>query len=390
MKIKLIKSSFYHEAKTKKSLIEFIKKTKVLSLNDECRKFEKAFAKKQGRKYAVFVSSGSSANLVLVQALLNLKRLKRGDRVAVSALTWSTNMMPLIQLGLKPVAVDVSLKTLNPASKDLEKVSKKVKAFFTTNVLGFCDDLEKIEKLCVRKKIIFLEDNCESLGSRYKKRNLGNFSLASTFSFFVGHHLSTIEGGMICTDDEELYHMLVMVRAHGWDRQLTPEARERIRTKHDVEEFYGNYTFYCLAFNARPTEINGKIGNEQIKYWNDIVWRREKNFFAFQKAIEKNPDFIPLEVNHMDKVSNFAVPVVAKEPGVIEKYKKRFKEAGVEIRPVLAGNMTLQPFFSAHVPERHICPNAELIHTQGFYFPNNPELTDREVQYMVRLLQPHP
>lgn len=216
--IKLIKTTFHNETKTKSELNRFILKAKTLSMNSECKKYEKAFAKKQQRKYAVFVNSGSSANLALLQALLNLDLIRKNDRVGFSAVTWATNVMPIIQLGMEPVAIDCNLETLNIPPEKIEKNVGKIKALFLTNVLGLSDHIEKIKLICENNNIILIEDNCESLGSRTSKKLLGNFGLASTFSFFVGHHLSTIEGGMICTDSKRLYNMLVMIRAH--DLQL--------------------------------------------------------------------------------------------------------------------------------------------------------------------------
>src|SRR3989344_393798 len=211
--IKLAKSNFYNEGKTKKSLLKFINSARILSMNKECQKFEVNFAKKQKRKFAVFVNSGSSANLALVQSLMNLGWLKKGDPVGFSSLTWSTNVMPLIQFDLIPKALDCNLNTLNTSPDDVNLHKKEIKALFLTNVLGFCDDLEKIKNICKNHNIFLIEDNCESLGSQYFGKLLGNFGLASTFSFFVGHHLSTIEGGMICTDNEDLCYTLLMVRA---------------------------------------------------------------------------------------------------------------------------------------------------------------------------------
>lgn len=171
--IKLVKSTFYHEQDTKSELIKFIAKTLMLSIGNECRKFEKNFAKWQQRKYCIMVNSGSSANLALIQALLNLGKIKRGDNVGFSALTWSTNVMPIIQLGLKAIPVDIEIDTLNVSSKKLLEVIRKypLKVFFLTNLLGFCDDIEKIKEVCDRKKIILIEDNCESLGTIYKGKN---------------------------------------------------------------------------------------------------------------------------------------------------------------------------------------------------------------------------
>ena len=210
--IKLIKSSFYHETETKQALAEFILNSEILSMNEQCRKFEKAFAAKQERKHAVYVGNGSVANTLLIQALLNAGTLKVGDKVGFSALTWPTNVMPLIQLGLVPVAIDCELATLNVSPARLSEYIDDLSGLFITNVLGFCDDLPGVRQLCDEKGVVLIEDNCESLGSRVGGKLLGNFGVASTFSFFVGHHLSTIEGGMICTDDDELFEKMVMSR----------------------------------------------------------------------------------------------------------------------------------------------------------------------------------
>jgi CDP-4-dehydro-6-deoxyglucose reductase, E1 len=384
--IKLMKSSFYQEAKVKIDLIDFIAKAEIFSMGEQCALFEKKFAYKQGRKYGVFVANGSMANLLLIQALLNLGRLKQGDKVGVSSLTWSTNVMPIIQLGLVPVALDCNLDTLNVGPAELKKNIKDLKALFLTNALGFCDNIQELAQICREHDIIFLEDNCESLGSSVGGRLLGNFGMASTFSFFVGHHLSTIEGGMVCTDDEVLCDALVMSRAHGWDRNLSEEKQNILRNYHQVSQFYAKYTFYDLSFNARPSEINGFIGNKQIKYWDEIVSIRARNFHIFQQAILKNDDFIPLDVRHMDLVSNFAMPVICLNKEMADKYKNKFIRNSVEIRPVIAGDISRQPFYKKYAGSSAVCQNASLIHGQGFYFPNNPELTRQEMQSITALL----
>src|SRR5258708_1380840 len=234
--IKLIKSTFYNEKVTKKELLTFIKKAEMLSFGPECNKFEKIFAKWQGRKHCVFLNSGSSANLAIIQALLNIHKIKHDDYVGFSALTWSTNAMPLIQLGLRAIPIDVELNTLNVSSAKLKETLKKypLKMLFITNLLGFCDDIDEIKKICEENKIVLVEDNCESLGSVYKGKKLGNYGLASTFSFYVGHHMSTIEGGAVCTDSERFATMLRIVRAHGWDRNLSEHRQIKLRDKHKV------------------------------------------------------------------------------------------------------------------------------------------------------------
>jgi CDP-4-dehydro-6-deoxyglucose reductase, E1 len=384
--IKLIKSTFYHEPETKQALIDFIREQDFLSMGVECRKFEEAFAAKQKRKYAVYVANGSVANLLLIQSMLNLGYFKRGDKVGFSALTWPTNVMPLIQLGLEPVAIDCELDTLNVSPEKIEKYISELKGLFLTNVLGFCDDISRIKDLCDKHGVVFIEDNCESLGSQVGDTLLGNFGVASTFSFFVGHHMSTIEGGMVCTDDDNLRDYLVMGRAHGWDRNLSPETQDKLRKGADVDEFYAKYTFYDLASNFRPTEIGGFLGNTQIQYWDEIVNKRVGNFHRFQDAMRTNDDFYQYDLSHMKTVSNFSMPVICKTPELAASYRSKFETADVEVRPVIAGNMTKQPFYRKYVNDTEPRPNSDYVHANGFYFGNNPEMTDEEIDILCELL----
>lgn len=386
--IKLIKSTFYHEEKTKKALADFIMKSNVLSMGKECVAFEEKFSTKQERRYCVFTSSGSMANLVLLQALLNVGYLKKGDKIAVSSLTWATNVMPIIELGFECVVLDVEKENLNVSSAILKKsfVKNNFRAVFLTNALGYCADIDKIAEFCLANKIILLEDNCESLGSRVGAKKLGNFGLASTFSSFVGHHFSTIEGGVVCTDDKKLYEMLIMVRAHGWDRNLSAKSQKELRQKFGIDDFYAHYTFYDLAYNARPTEIQGFIGRIQLDYWDEIVSKRENNFKKFIRAASGNKDILQLNTSHMSTVSSFSMPVILKSKQLFEEYKNKFQLAEVEIRPIIAGNISKQPFFKKYAGREFDCHNADFIHKNGFYFGNNPEMTEDEVSFLCSLL----
>ena len=384
--IKLKKDTFYNDKETRKKLAEFITNTEQLSMGPYCKKFEEEFSKYQGRRYSVLFNSGSSANLALIQALLNIGLLKRGDNIGFSALTWSTNVMPLMQLGLNPVPIDVSLENLNVNSENLLGLTKKIKAFFITNLLGFCGDLDKIKKICAEKKIMLIEDNCESLGSELDGRKLGNFGLAGTMSFFVGHHLSTIEGGMVFTDDEELHNALLSVREHGWGRGLNKEKREFLKKKHEISDFYEKYTFYTLGYNLRPTEITGFLGCEQLRYIGEITSKREINFRRFLQAANKNMDFVKLNISHMNFISNFAYPLIFKDKDIFERYKKRFAEK-VEIRPIVSGSITEQPFFINLIGTKEKYPNAKKIHQFGFYFPNREDLTEEEINTIINLLK---
>lgn len=389
--IPLIKSTFYNEKKVKTALKRFISSAKVLSMGEKCLQFEKEFSNFQNRKETILVNSGSSANLAVIQALLNLGKIKKGDKVGFSAVTWATNVMPLIQLGLEPIPIDVELDTLNISSKNLQVVLKKhqLKLLFLTNLLGWCDDIDKISKICARDNCLLVEDNCESLGSVYKGKQLGNFGIASTCSFYVGHHLSTIEGGAVCTDDEELATMVRVVRAHGWDRNLKSEVQQGMRIKHNVNStFYSRYTFYDLGYNLRPTEICGFLGLEQLQFVNEIIGNREQNFHYLADKIYRNDEYLALRWQHMDRFSNFAFPIICK---TIEKRNSlvALAQDKVEIRPIVGGDMTEQPFFQKYVKnylDFHL-PNALLIHNQGFYFGNNPELTKKELLFLAQLFK---
>jgi CDP-6-deoxy-D-xylo-4-hexulose-3-dehydrase len=387
--IKLQKHSFYNENETKREICDFIMRSKFLSMGVECKKFEKGFSLKQNRKSSVFVNSGSSANLVLFQALLNLGRLNAGDIVAVSSLTWATNIMPLIQLGLLPFLVDCEVNSLNVSSKKFQEalfIQPNIKAFFITNTLGFCSDLADIEEICNNKNIMLFEDNCEALGSSAYGKLLGNFGIASTFSFFVGHHLSTIEGGMVCTDDMELSQQIIMCRAHGWDRNIDDNEQQKIRNRHKVDDFFEKYTFYDLGFNVRSTDINGFIGNLQLQYWDEIVDKRQKNFIAINNVIKANDNLISIECNNMDIVSSFAIPVIAKNKSILKRYTKLFIDAGVEIRPMVAGNMSKQPFYRKYISNPGVQKNADYVHNHSFYFGNNADLSTNEIEKLLSLV----
>ena len=387
--ISLIKSTFYKEKETKKSLLKFISKSQILSFNKECEKFEENFSIYQNRKHSIFVNSGSSANLALIQALLNLKRLNKGEKIGFSALTWSTNVMPLIQLGLKPIPIDIELDTLNVSSKNLVNVLKKnkIKALFLSNILGFCDDIDEIVRVCKKENIILLEDNCESLGTVYKRKKLGNFGLASTFSFYVGHHLSTIEGGMVCTDNEELADMLSLVRAHGWDRNLGFSKQRNLRDKFKINStFYSRYTFYDLGYNLRPTEINGFLGNNQLNYIDEIIKKRRDNFIQLAKVIYKNPNYYPIRFDHLDLVSNFAFPIICKTKKVRDELVKKC-DSKIEIRPIVGGDISSQPFFKKYISRKSNLRNVSLVHNTGLYFGNNPEITNKEISTLINFFK---
>ncbi len=386
MTVPLIRNTFIEEEKTKRDLADFILKTNIFSMGAKCAEFEKKFAEKQGRKEAILVNSGGSANLLVLQALKNLGKLKDGDKIGFSAVTWSTNVMPIIQLGMVPVAVDCEVETLNISFKKLlERLEETdIQALFLTNALGFAGDLDVIKKECDERGIIVLEDNCESLGTELHAGKTGNFSTASTFSFFVAHHMSTVEGGMICTDDIELAEMLRIARANGWDRNLSADRQTFLREKHEIpSNHYAKYAFYDLGFNVRPTEITGFIGLCQLNYLDSTVDARAKNFLIIEKAIKNNPDFIPVEHENIKQLSPFSIPFICKSTELLNYYIEKFTNANIEIRPMIAGNIQRQVFYKKYVQKMYDLPNSNFLHENSFYCGNFPEMTEEDIKVII-------
>ena len=234
--------------------------SKRITMASHTRNFEAAFAKKLGVKYALMVNSGSSANLLATFAAGNpLKKnhLKRGDEVLIPALCWSTSIWPLVQFGLKPIFVDIDIKTLNIDIEDLKKkITKKTKAIMLINVLGISSDLFKIKRIADKKKIVIIEDNCESLGSRLKGKYLGTFGDYGSYSFYYSHQITAGEGGMIVCNDKQNYEIIHSLRSHGWDRGLMSNKN--------------NFNFINSGFNLRPLEISAAIGFNQFKKLNQF------------------------------------------------------------------------------------------------------------------------
>lgn len=388
--IPLMKNAFLNEWETRQKLAEFITRAPRLSMGEECFAFEKEFAAFQGCNDAVLVNSGGSANLAILQALKNLGKLEDGDNIGFSALTWSTNVMPIIQTGMAPVPIDCDHTTLNVMSSQLEKRLRTttLNALFLTNVLGFAGDLDNIRKTCDERNIILIEDNCEALGSELPEEKCGNFGIMASFSFFVAHHMSTIEGGMIATKSEELGEMLRIVRANGWDRNLTASQQKKYREKYNIHsEFAAKYTFYDLGFNIRPTEITGFIGRNQLQFLESNIKLRERNHSILESVVKENPDLLSIHHDNLKVHSSFAFPVLCKDTETREYYLSQLSGAGVEVRPMIAGNIQNQPFYKKYVAKMYDLPGTDKIDQCGFYFGNYPELTETDIQTLSSCLQ---
>ena len=389
-KIPLMRNAFIEEKKIKKELANFVLNCDRFSMGNEVRKFEENFASFTNSKYAVMVNSGGSANLLMLQVLKNQGKINTGDNIAYTSLTWSTNIFPIIQLGFNPIPIDVDVNTLNCSLKSIENTIKNhdIKCLFLTNVLGFASDLIKVKKLCYDNNVTLIEDNCESLGSRFKDNSLtGRHGVMSSHSFFIAHHMSTIEGGMIITDDFDIYESLKMSRANGWDRDLSKKTQDVLRKKHEINsDFYAKYTFYDLGYNVRPTEISGFLGNQQIQYLNKTIELRSSNSIILNKKIETLDYILPLKADYMSLISNFAHVFIFNDKDAMKKVYQNFVKNRIEIRPIIAGNMVNQPFYSKYNLEKIDLPGAQFIHKNGFYCGNYPEMNEDDLKLINKSL----
>jgi len=320
-----------------------------LTMSKKTRDFEKEFANKLGKKYALMVNSGSSANLLAAFASCNplrKNRFKPGDEVLIPALCWSTSLWPLVQSGLKPVFVDVNKDTLNVNSDLLiKKINNKTKVIMLVHVLGNSTNVEKITKIARKKKIILIEDTCESLGAKFKNKYLGTFGDFGTYSFYYSHQITSGEGGMIVCDNQDDYDLLCSMRSHGWSRNL--KSQKKIEKKYPKVD--PKFTFINLGFNLRPTDITASIGHNQFKRLNKFIKIRKANGVKIKNALEKakkwNNQFSFLKINTNVTSSLFGFSIFISKKFL--KKKKKFIELldreGVETRPIISGNFLNQP-----------------------------------------------
>jgi CDP-6-deoxy-D-xylo-4-hexulose-3-dehydrase len=347
----------------------------MFTMGANVAEFERRFAGYLGSRYGVMVNSGSSANLLMVAALLYTGnrelKLKAGDEVLVPAVSWSTTYYPLHQYGLKIKFVDIDLDTLNFDLDRLESmVSDRTRLILAVNLLGNPNDFDRITRIIGRRQIVLIEDNCESLGAMFNGRKTGTFGVMGSFSTFFSHHISTMEGGLVVTDDEELYHVLLSLRAHGWTRNL-PKHNHVTGQKSD-DPFEESFRFVLPGYNVRPLELEGAIGVEQLKKLPGFIERRRSNGRIFQQAMSGHPDI--LIQKEIGESSWFGFSLVIR-PG--SKLKRggllaRLNELGFECRPIVAGN------FSKNEVVKHLdtetpfeLKNADHIDACGLFIGNH-------------------
>ena len=362
-------------------LVDWLKTYPRLTKGPVTLEFEEKFSKWLGRKYSVFCNSGSSANLLMLSALQQGGYLKN-NKVVVPSVAWATDLAPVIQLGLDPTLCDSNFNDLSVDLYHLEQIFKEQSpsVLMFVSVLGLVPDMDKVVELCNKYDVILLEDTCESMGCEYRGRKLGTFGSMSSFSTFFGHHISTIEGGLISTDDKKLYELLVSIRSHGWDRDLSTETQNKLQKDWGVSEFNSLYTFYYSGFNLRSTDLQAYIGLTQIDKLKDWGERREYNYNLYQELIENN--YWKPKTQEHSFTSNFAYPVIHPERDTIVE-KLRANE--VEVRPMICGSMGTQPFYAKEYGVLKL-PNVTDIDEFGFYVPNHPKLTIEQIKFISNII----
>lgn len=371
--------------------IERVIKSNNFSMGEKVAEYERIFASYIGSKYALMVNSGSSANLLMIASLFFTKdenrRLKRGDEVIVPAVSWSTTFFPLQQYGLKVVFVDIDRETLNMDLSQLEAaISDKTKLIFAVNLLGNCNDFKSIKSIIDGKNITLLEDNCESLGATYDGQMGGTFGLMGSYSSYFSHHITTMEGGCVTTDDEELYHILLTIRAHGWTRNL-PKKNMVTGTKSD-NSFEESFKFVLPGYNVRPLEMNGAIGIEQIKKLPDFIKVRRMNADHFKKSFMEHP-FMDIQ-NEIGESSWFGFALIIKDGSNItrEEVVNLLNKSNIESRPIVTGNFLknseVLEYFDYRVFGSTI--NAEYIDENGLFVGNQQLDIRDEIDYLADVL----
>lgn len=313
----------------------------IFTMGAKVAEFEKDFAQYLDSKYCVMVNSGSSANLLMVAALFYCKnekyKLCAGDEVIVPAVSWSTTYYPLYQYGLKLKFVDIDMETLNYDLTQLnDAINEKTRVIMAVNLLGNPNDFEAIKAMIEGKEVILLEDNCESLGAEYNRKKTGTFGVMGTFSTFFSHHISTMEGGVVATEDEELYHILLALRAHGWTRNLP--ANNRVTGVKVDDNFEESFKFVLPGYNLRPLEMSGAIGIEQVKKLPKIVTERQKNGELLKKLMTNHDEILIQKEIGCSSWFGFSLIIrpnsSLSRPQLIEK----LNTIGFEVRPIVAGN----------------------------------------------------
>ena len=364
-------------------------KSRRLTIGPITDKFQNSFTKKLGSNFSLMVNSGSSANLLALQCLINpyrKKRLKPGDEVLIPSLCWSTSLWPIIQSGLKPKFVDIDLDSLNINLNDLKKkISKKTKAILIVHVLGNCVDMSELMRIVKKHNLILIEDTCESLGTKYKNKYLGTFGDFSSFSFYSSHQISSGEGGMICCKNNDDHEIVKSLRAHGWSRGLKNEKKIAAANKHLDSRFI----FYNSGFNLRSTDIAASIGLNQFKDIDQFIKKRsinrDKILKIFKKKIKMMKYLSFIDANNHVKASWFGIPILLSKKINRNKFLKKIEKLGVETRPIISGNFLKQPSIKKYkLNKKSNFKNSDIVNNHGFFIglPTST-ISDKNIKKLV-------
>jgi CDP-4-dehydro-6-deoxyglucose reductase, E1 len=362
-------------------------KTGNFTMGAEVRAYEEAFAAQIGSKYAVMTNSGSSANLALMAAAKYVKgsNFLDGDSVIVPAVSWSTTYYPIHQLGLTLSLVDIDRETLNiDVQKVQEAITPRTKAIFTVNLLGNPSDLLQLRQVASENNLILFEDNCESLGATIDGKQAGTFGLAGTYSSFFSHHISTMEGGLTVTDDLAFYQTMKSIRAHGWTRDL---PNDNFVHNKSGDEWDDLFRFVLPGYNLRPLELEGALGQEQIKKLPNFISNRRLNADALFKESSRFPNIKLQKENGKSSWFGFALLLDGPLSGKRALLVNALNEAGIQSRPVVAGNFALNPVMKhlRHDPIPKLS-NADDIHHNGLFVGNHHYAMAKQIERLVEVL----
>jgi CDP-6-deoxy-D-xylo-4-hexulose-3-dehydrase len=363
-------------------LAEYVKNSDRFTQFTKVKDFEAAWSLWQGCKYSTYVNSGSSADLVMVDAVKEYYKIPDGSEVLVPAVTWTTNISSVIQNRLKPVFVDVNLQDLSFDYKKLEKaITKKTKIILVTHLIGLPANMDKIKTIADKHKLIILEDCYESHGATFKGKKVGNFGAASTFSFYWGHHMTTVEGGMICTDNEELNDLFILKRSHGLARELDSSKHQKYKDLYPGIDF--NFLFLTHGYNVRNTELHAVLGLVQLGHLDRYISSRSQNHKKFLAIIKP----IRGKLYHIDHegISSFCLPFIFKSTKDKDKLKAELLRQQVENRPIVGGNLLRQPCFSQFGKPEDF-PNAEIAHHNGLYIGNNQFVNSGRLALLEKII----
>ena len=351
----------------------------ILTKNRVTLEFENKWSNKIGISNTCYVNSGSSAILLALAAVKQSGRL-RNNKVIAPTLSWATDVSSPMLLGMEVELCDCNLTDLSIDINHFKKIVREQRpsVLILVSVLGLVPNMKEIVDICKENDIFILEDVCESMGSKYQDQYLGTFGDVSVFSLFYGHHLSTIEGGLICTDNEEISDLMYSMRSHGWGRDWSKEKQEEYKNKYGISDFDFLYSFFYPGFNLRATDLQAYIGLSQIDKLDSFANKRQENFQYYHKNI--NNTLLNLDNPLTNFVSNFAYPVVSKNRNEIVK---NLVSSGIETRPLIAGSMANKPFWKGRSDNM---PNSELIDKFGFYVPNNQDLKAEDMEKICKII----